>query len=125
MPDKRTLEQKAIDAEQRLRERIREANEATADLNSVLKQVKDYAPELVRSLLEEEVRREVGKMQEVIGVKIEESSDAVVRRFDTLAAILLGNARGRHAEGDLSIPELVEKIVAQRDSLDAQRGSTP
>jgi hypothetical protein len=124
MTDKRSLEQKAADAEQRLKERIREANEATADLNSVLKQVKDYAPQLVRDLLEEEVVREVGKMQEVIGVKIDESSDAVLRRFDTLAAILLGETKGRREKYHLSIPELVESIVAQRDELETKRGAS-
>ncbi|MFD8340500.1 hypothetical protein ACFV42_49185 [Streptomyces solisilvae] len=115
MPDKRTQIEKAEDAIERLKRHTREANEATADLRAVLREVKEYGPELVRAQLNEAVTTSLSELHDTTKDAIEEATNRVMNRFDKLAALLLGETGSRKDRYGGTIPEWVDRVVTQRE----------
>jgi hypothetical protein len=91
------------DAEQALTQRIREAHETLKDLKAerrvaateraAVQRLIDSIPDEVESAIGEQIRAGLVKYHESISVKIDAAQEAVNRRFDTLASIMLGEEK--------------------------------
>lgn len=100
-----------------LKEATREAHEAIKDLRQVIKearQVDAHLAEKAYAALEtgvaEIVAAGLDEYKVTISKAIDTSTEAVFRRFDTIADLLMGEDKTTRRRGEPSLVELAEKI---------------
>jgi DNA-binding FrmR family transcriptional regulator len=109
-----------------LRDLIRQAHEATADLRAVLRQAKamrDSLPAAAEKAVTEKFAAEVETGLESFGKAldkaVEDGTQAVFRRFDRIEQLLLGEDRRSVRAGKPSIPQMIETIAAIEGNVPA------
>jgi hypothetical protein len=109
-----------------LRDLIRQAHEATADLRAVLREakaVRDSLPAAAEKAVAEKfgaaVETGLGSFHDALGKAIEDSTAAVYRRFDTIEKLLLGEDAKSVRAGKPSIPQMIETIAAVEGNVPA------
>lgn len=109
-----------------LRDLIRQAHEATADLRAVLreaKEVRDSLPAAAEKAVAEKfgaaVQDGLTSFHDALGTAIEDSTAAVYRRFDTIEKLLLGEDDKSVRAGRPSIPEMIGAIAAVEGNVPA------
>jgi hypothetical protein len=102
----------SIEALAELRELVREAHGVTKDLRQAIreaKQVQSTLPEAAAARIETAVEKGLSEYSAVLADSIEKATQAVFRRFDTIAAVCLGEDAKSVREGKLTLKELLEK----------------
>jgi len=109
-----------------LRDLIRQAHEATADLRVVLKEaraMRDSLPAAAEKAVSETFSAEVESGMVSFGKALEkaiaDASQAVFRRFDTIEKLLLGEDDRSVRAGKPSIPEMIGAIAAVEGNVPA------
>ena len=109
-----------------LRDLIRQAHEATSDLRAVLREaraLRDSLPAAAEQAVTEKFNAEVESGLASFGVAldkaIEDSTQAVFRRFDKIEKLLLGEDDKNVRAGKPSIPELIGTIAAVEGNVPA------
>lgn len=105
-----------------LKAATREAHVAAQELASVIREARKYQAELktyATKAVGEEVRPviDAGLEEFARSLKkaIDQATDAVYRRFDTLTAVLLGEDQQSKRRGEPSLQELAEQARASED----------
>jgi hypothetical protein len=109
-----------------LRDLIRQAHEATADLRAVLREakaVRDSLPAAAEKAVSEQVGAEVKAGLDEFGKALDEAietgTQAVFRRFDKIEQLLLGEDAKSVRAGKPSIPQMIETIAAAEGNVPA------
>ena len=99
---------------EQLREATRAAHEATKDLRATIRDARSVVEEIERTAGEQVDQRIAAAVaaglddyKATLSKAIEQATDAVFARFDTIRATLLGETRGQIRRGE-SIPQLIE-----------------
>lgn len=101
-----------VNKAEELREVIREANEVLRDIKQerkLLKELIDSVAPDVRAMILERVETELAAFSETVEKKVDESTDKIARRFDTLERLLLG------LPGNVKRPALEEVVESYRE----------
>ena len=109
-----------------LRDLIRQTHEATRDLRAVLREakaVRDSLPAAAEKAVTEKFNAEVeaglASFHDALGKAIEDATQAVFRRFDTIEKLLLGEDDKSVRAGKPSIPQMIETIAAVEGNVPA------
>lgn len=102
---------------------IREAHTLLKDLRAATKDAKDAIVQVravARSVFEEEMAAQVDaglkSYAEGIGKSIDEATEAVFHRFDTIANTLLGEGKRARKQGQTALRDLIEEKIAREGS---------
>lgn len=105
-----------------LYELLQETRGTIKDLRVLLKEAKRVTIELraavpteFRDLMDEVAAAEFGRFSQEVSQHIDEATDAVMRRFDTIAEILLGTNKAAQRKGE----SLEEAAMQVRGVVDA------
>lgn len=102
-----------------LRQLIREARGAVKDLRAAQRTaertVRDLARERVEHHLDAQVRRGLEEFSRTLDQAIKQGTDAVFRRFDKIAATLLGETGQQAREGKEPLTQLAAKVARRRE----------
>lgn len=115
----RTPEQKALQAASELREAIGEAHGLIKDLRQATRDGRSVIDDLMTQKISDKLDAEVVKglqtYQKSITKAVDDATEAVFKRFDTLAETLLGETqKTRRQKRQRTIPELVEEAAAKK-----------
>lgn len=109
-----------------LRDLIRQAHEATADLRAVLREaraVRDSLPAAAEKAVNEKIGAVVetglASFHDALGTAIETGTAAVYRRFDTIEKLLLGEDDKSVRAGKPSLPAMIGAIAAVEGNVPA------
>lgn len=106
----------------RLKEATREAHEAMKDLNMMIQMAKATTKELNTAVSEalengigKQVKEGLDQYAESLNAAIDGATQAVYKRFDQIADILLGEDKSSQRSGKPSIPDLIKQKIAGVD----------
>lgn len=109
------------DEAEELRAATREAHEAMQGLRDVMRElrtlkgeVEEAAGRVFAERMEEQVAAGLEHYHSRISQAIEDTTEAVDRRFQTIADILLGEEKSQKRKGMETIAELAEKVADER-----------
>jgi hypothetical protein len=109
-----------------LRDLIRQAHEATTDLRAVLKEaraMRDSLPAAAEKAVSEKFSAEVASglvsFHDALGKAIDDATQSVYRRFDTIEKLLLGEDDKSVRAGKPSIPQMIGAIAAVEGNVPA------
>jgi hypothetical protein len=109
-----------------LRDLIRQAHEATRDLRAALREaqaMRDSLPAAAEKAVSEKFTAEVeaglASFHDALGKAIEDGTQAVFRRFDTIEKLLLGEDERSVRAGKPSIPSMIETIATAEGNVPA------
>lgn len=122
MPSEGEVIDKAILAITELRKAIQEAHGLLKDIKQSKRDIDEYICPGIDNRLEAEVKKQLNLLNEATGKAIDSSTQAVFKRFDKLAALLMGEDE----PGKPTIEELVkQKVELERGSKDKEAPSNP
>ena len=109
-----------------LRDLIRQAHEATRDLQVALREaraMRDSLPAAAEKAVSEKLSAEVesglASFGNALDKAVEDGTQAVFRRFDKIEKLLLGEDDKSVRAGKLSIPQMIETIAAVEGNVPA------
>lgn len=104
-----------------LRAATREAHEAMKDMRGLIREMatveerlRETAATVFAERIEEQVAAGLAQYSESISTAIDNATEAVDRRFDTIASIMLGEDPATVRKGLPSIKDYAEQIASQR-----------
>ena len=95
--------------EERLREATREAHGVLKDLTREMKRAKALVPELVGSILKEEVDKQSERLREHTNKTMDEATEVILKEFRKISVMVLGKA-GRDAEDIKKFLETIPEV---------------
>ena len=105
---------------EQLRQATREAHEVLKDLRravrdgqQLVKSIEAAARVAVESRMEPVVKQSLKEFGQALDKAIEDSTEAVFRRFDRITELLMGEDRASQRQGKPTIPELIERRTGQ------------
>jgi hypothetical protein len=104
-----------------LRAAIREGHEVLQDLNVAIKEAKSVVkelPQIINDKIETTVSSGLKDFQVALQTAIGKATASVYRRFDTLAAICLGEDPQAVANGERSMSDMIATIIAKREAIE-------
>ncbi|MET9088126.1 hypothetical protein ABZX77_40655 [Streptomyces sp. NPDC004237] len=110
-----SIEDLAREREQ-LQADIREAHGVLKDLRQAIKEARQEIPRLMADKVSEQMQTRVAEGLDAykgsLDEAIEQSTARVMERFDTLAAMLMGEDKSSRRRGETSIPDLFKTAAA-------------
>lgn len=106
-----------------LKAATRSANEVLSDLKRTMKQVTQLLHQIEHRIdtafeekIAETVKETLDKYQTSLDQAVEDGTNAVLKRFDDLAAIMLGETKDQRRQHEETIPDLIEKAAAKKQA---------
>lgn len=100
-------------------EAIKGLREAERDLKKVVATIEGMASKTVGALVEEAAKAQIARLAAATDKAIDDTSEAIDKRFQQVADILLGEDKKSRRSGRPSIPELAEQRKRVLDEFEA------
>jgi hypothetical protein len=105
-----------------IRAAVREGHELLRDLNLAIREAKNLLkdfPQAAIDKIDEGVIKGLEHFQNELGIAIEQATAGVFRRFDTIAAICLGEDPQSVAEGKRTLESIIQDMQARENAVKA------